>query len=78
MTKAQGSLSLLNVDQDTIFSDSIAFLMWKATVDVMGVGDLVLLNGFLIQMAKPLNFLGSIYREIRQALTNIDGLLDIS
>lgn len=74
--RAQSSLCVLNVGQSLIFSLAITTIMLKACNEsLLSVGDLVFLNGLMIQLAQPLNFLGSIYREIRQALIDIDGLL---
>jgi ATP-binding cassette subfamily B protein len=74
--KNQLSLSLLNTGQALITSTGVALLMWRATVGVangsMTIGDIVLVNAFLIQLYIPLNFLGVLYREIRQALTDIE------
>ena len=74
--KNQLSLSLLNTGQALIASTGVALLMWRATVGVangsMSIGDIVLVNAFLIQLYIPLNFLGVLYREIRQALTDIE------
>ena len=76
--KTQLSLSFLNIGQALIISIGVALMMWRATVGVadgsMTVGDIVLVNAFLIQLYIPLNFLGVLYREIRQALTDIERL----
>ncbi len=81
--RSQASLSLLNVGQALIISTAVALMIWRATVGVvegrMTIGDLVLVNGFMIQLYIPLNFLGTLYREIRQSLTDMErmfGLLD--
>ncbi|MGB7181775.1 MAG: ABC transporter ATP-binding protein/permease [Burkholderiaceae bacterium] len=77
------SLSALNVGQAVIISTAVALMLWRATAGVvegrMTLGDLVLVNGFMIQLYIPLNFLGTLYREIRQSLTDMErmfGLLD--
>jgi ATP-binding cassette subfamily B protein len=74
--KSQQSLSLLNTGQQLIVAIGLTLMLWRAAVGVaagrMTVGDLVLVNGFMIQMYVPLNFLGVIYREIKQALTDMD------
>lgn len=76
--KTQLSLSLLNIGQALIISVGVALMMWRAASGVadgsMTVGDIVLVNAFLIQLYIPLNFLGVLYREIRQALTDIERL----
>jgi ATP-binding cassette subfamily B protein len=74
--KAQQSLNLLNTGQQLIVAIGLTLMLWRAAAGVangtMTVGDLVLVNGFMIQMYVPLNFLGVIYREIKQALTDMD------
>lgn len=76
--KTQLSLSFLNIGQAFIISIGVALMMWRAAEGVangsMTVGDIVLVNAFLIQLYIPLNFLGVLYREIRQALTDIERL----
>ncbi|MDR0529609.1 MAG: ABC transporter ATP-binding protein/permease [Zoogloeaceae bacterium] len=75
-TKSQISLSMLNLGQQTIVALGVTMMMWRAAVSVihgqMSVGDLVLVNAFLMQMYLPLNFLGVVYRELRQAVTDIE------
>jgi ABC-type transport system involved in Fe-S cluster assembly fused permease/ATPase subunit len=74
--KSQMSLSLLNLGQAAIIALTVTLIMWRAAVGVtsgaMTVGDIVLVNGLLIQLYIPLNWLGVLYREIRQALTDIE------
>src|SRR5438128_8406007 len=74
--KSQTSLSLLNVGQSAIIAVAVTLIMWRATLGVvdrsMTIGDLVLVNAFMIQLYIPLNFLGVIYREIRQALADME------
>ncbi len=81
--KSQASLSLLNVGQSAIIATATTLIVWRATVGVasgqMTLGDLVLVNGFMIQLYIPLNFLGTLYREIKQSLTDLEkmfGLLE--
>ena len=66
--KSQTSLSLLNIGQSAIIAIAVTLIMWRATAGVvagtMTIGDLVLVNAFMIQLYIPLNFLGVIYREI--------------
>ena len=73
--RSQTSLSLLNLGQSLLIALGATLVMWRAIVGVqegrMTVGDLVMINAFLIQLYVPLNFLGVIYREIRQALTDM-------
>lgn len=83
--QSQGSLALLNIGQALIISTAVALMIWRATAGVvegrMTLGDLVLVNGFMIQLYIPLNFLGTLYREIRQSLTDMErmfGLLDVA
>ena len=76
--KSQTSLSALNIGQSAIIAIAVALIMWRATVGVvegtMTIGDLVLVNAFMIQLYIPLNFLGVIYREIKQALADMERL----
>ncbi len=81
--KSQVSLSWLNLGQSLIIAAGVSLMMWLAAAGVaagrMTMGDIVLVNAFLIQLYLPLNHLGVLYREIRQALTDIErmfGLLD--
>jgi ATP-binding cassette subfamily B protein len=74
--KSQTSLSLLNIGQSAIIAVAVTLIMWRATLGVvnrtMTIGDLVLVNAFMIQLYIPLNFLGVIYREIKQALADME------
>jgi ATP-binding cassette subfamily B protein len=76
--KSQTSLSMLNIGQSAIIAIAVTLIMWRATVGVvngtMTIGDLVLVNAFMIQLYIPLNFLGVIYREIKQALADMERL----
>ena len=72
----QTSLSLLNIGQAAIIAVAVTAMMWQASSRVasgaMTIGDIVLVNAFLIQLYIPLNVLGVLYREIRQSLTDIE------
>ena len=74
--RVQRSLNLLNGGQQAIIAVGLTAMVWRAVLGVqsgrMSIGDLVLVNAFLLQLYVPLNFLGVIYREIRQALTDMD------
>ena len=74
--KSQISLSWLNLGQSLIIATGVSLMMWRAAIGVvdgaMSVGDIVLVNAFLIQLYMPLNHLGVLYREIRQSLTDIE------
>ena len=76
--KAQTSLSLLNTGQQLIIASALVAMLWRATEGVvagrMTLGDLVMINAFMIQLYIPLNFLGVLYREIKQSLTDLDKL----
>ena len=76
--KAQTSLSLLNTGQSLIIATAVTLILWRATQGVidgaMTLGDLVLVNAFMIQLYIPLNFLGVIYREIKQSLADMERL----
>ncbi len=74
--KAQTTLSLLNTGQQFIIAAALVAMLWRATEGVvagrMTLGDLVMINAFMIQLYIPLNFLGVLYREIKQSLTDLD------
>jgi len=74
--RSQNSLSFLNFGQQSIIAVGLILILWRATVGVaagkLTLGDLVLVNTLMIQLYIPLNFLGVIYREIKQATTDMD------
>lgn len=79
--KSQTSLSLLNLGQSLIIAVAVTLLVWRATLGVVGgtmtLGDLVLVNALMIQLYIPLNFLGVLYREIKQSLTDMEKLFTL-
>ncbi len=79
--KSQTSLSLLNSGQSLIIATAVTLILWRATQGVingtMTLGDLVLVNAFMIQLYIPLNFLGVIYREIKQSLADMERLFTL-
>ena len=79
--KSQTSLSLLNTGQSAIIAVAVTLIMWRATVGVadgsMTLGDLVLVNAFMIQLYIPLNFLGVLYREIKQSLADMERMFTL-
>jgi ATP-binding cassette, subfamily B, heavy metal transporter len=74
--KSQTSLSALNLGQSLIIATAVTLLVWRATEGVvagsMTLGDLVLVNALMIQLYIPLNFLGVIYREIKQSMIDME------
>ncbi|GGY44178.1 ABC transporter ATP-binding protein/permease [Pseudoduganella sp. SL102] len=79
--RSQTSLSFLNTGQSAIIATAVTLILWRATVGVvdgtMTLGDLVLVNAFMIQLYIPLNFLGVIYREIKQSLADMERLFSL-
>ena len=73
--KSQSTLSMLNTGQQLIIAAALVAMLWRATAGVaegrMTLGDLVMINAFMIQLYIPLNFLGVVYREIKQSLTDL-------
>jgi len=74
--KSQATLSMLNTGQQLIIAGSLVALLWRATGGViahaMTLGDFVMVNALLIQLYVPLNFLGVLYREVKQGLTDLE------
>jgi ATP-binding cassette, subfamily B, heavy metal transporter len=79
--KSQSTLSLLNTGQQLIIAAALVAMLWRATQGVaegrLTLGDLVMINAFMIQLYIPLNFLGVMYREIKQALTDLDKMFGL-
>ncbi|MBI3103057.1 MAG: ABC transporter ATP-binding protein/permease [Burkholderiales bacterium] len=79
--KSQSTLSLLNTGQQLIIAVGLVAMLWRATQGVaegrLTLGDLVMVNAFMIQIYIPLNFLGVIYREIKQSLTDLDKMFTL-
>jgi ATP-binding cassette subfamily B protein len=79
--KSQKTLAFLNLGQQIIIATGLMLILWRATVGVvngtMTLGDLVLVNTLMIQLYIPLNFLGVIYREIKQSLTDMDRMFSL-
>jgi ABC-type transport system involved in Fe-S cluster assembly fused permease/ATPase subunit len=74
--KSLKTLAVLNIGQACIIAGGLTLLMWRAAAGVvagtLSVGDLVLVNAWLIQLSIPLNYLGVVYREVKQGLINIE------
>ena len=79
--KSQSTLSLLNTGQQLIIAAGLVAMLWRATQGVvdgrMTLGDLVMVNAFMIQLYIPLGFLGVLYREIKQNLTDLDKMFTL-
>ena len=79
--KSQNTLSLLNTGQQLIIALALVVMLGRATQGVvagrMTLGDLVMVNAFMIQLYIPLNFLGVIYREIKQSLTDLEKMFGL-
>ena len=75
-TKSEASLGLLNIGQSLIIAGAVTALMLLAAEGVVAgsftLGDLVLVNALLIQLYIPLNFLGMVYRQVKQSLLDMD------
>ena len=79
--KSQTTLSLLNTGQQLIIASGLVTMLWRATQGVvdgrMTLGDLVMVNAFMIQLYIPLGFLGVLYREIKQSLTDLEKMFTL-
>ncbi len=74
--KSQTTLSMLNAGQQLVIAVALVLMLWRATQGVtsgeLTLGDLVMVNAFMIQLYIPLGFLGVLYREIKQSLTDLE------
>src|SRR5262249_2353566 len=79
--RAYTSLAVLNAGQAVIFTVGLAAVMVKCAFEIQAgsktVGDFVLVNAMMIQLYQPLNFMGMVYREIKQAITDIEIMFSI-
>jgi ABC-type transport system involved in Fe-S cluster assembly fused permease/ATPase subunit len=74
--KSQTTLSMLNAGQQLVIAVALVLMLWRATQGVVSgeltLGDLVMVNAFMIQLYIPLGFLGVLYREIKQSLIDLE------
>ena len=79
--RAYTSLAVLNAGQAVIFTVGLAAVMVMCAFEIKAgsktVGDFVLINAMMIQLYQPLNFMGMVYREIKQAITDIEIMFSI-
>lgn len=78
---SQRTLSMLNAGQQCIIATGLVAMLWRATEGVvdgrMTLGDLVMVNAFMIQIYIPLNFLGTLYRELKQNLLDLEKMFNL-
>jgi ATP-binding cassette subfamily B protein len=78
---SQRTLSMLNAGQQCIIAAGLVAMLWRATQGVvdgrMTLGDLVMVNAFMIQIYIPLNFLGTLYRELKQNLLDLEKMFNL-
>ena len=78
---SEQTLALLNIGQGTIIAIGIIFILYLAAKGVvtgdLSIGDFIMLNGFLLQIYLPLNFLGTVFREINHALTDMNRMFNL-
>ena len=79
--KTNVSLAFLNFGQGLLITLGLIIVMVMAASEVrhgtLSVGEFVMVNAYMIQISMPLNFLGTVYREIRQALTDMGEMFDL-
>ena len=79
--KSRYSLSLLNVSQTLVIMTGITIMLVMTTFGIknnfISVGGFVVINAYMLQLYQPLNFLGSVYREIRQALIDMENMFNL-
>ncbi len=79
--KSQRTLSLLNGGQQFIIATALVAMLWRATQGVVAgeltLGDFVMVNAFMIQLYIPLNFLGTLYREIKQSMADLSRMFSL-
>ncbi|MEG0316175.1 MAG: ABC transporter ATP-binding protein/permease [Comamonas sp.] len=79
--KSQRTLSLLNGGQQLIIATALVAMLWRATQGVVAgeltLGDFVMVNAFMIQLYIPLNFLGTLYREIKQSMADLSRMFSL-
>ena len=80
-TSTAVSLAWLNAGQTLIITAGLVAVMamaaWEVQAGALTVGDFVMVNAYMIQITLPLGFLGTVYREIRQALIDMDAMFDL-
>jgi len=79
--RSQVSLSILNIGQAAIISVGLTLVMWMAATGIAEgrytLGDFVLVNTYLLQLYQPLSFFGFVYREIKQAIIDMERMFEL-